>query len=147
MNSLTHKIVSSEEEFAEFRDAIKSAGLPDEDLNYQNQVLIAYYQDNALVGTGGLEIIDKFGLLRSVSVNQQHRNQQVGRLITSDILANAKGSNLEEVYLLTETARDFFQKLGFTQIGRDTVPDEIKSTTEFAHVCPESAACMKIKLA
>lgn len=144
--SITHKIVSNETEFGSFREAVKNAGLPHQDLNYQSQVLISYYQNDEMIGTGGLEVLDRFGLLRSVSVSPDHRSQNIGKQITSDILKNAQNSNLEGIYLLTETAKDYFQKLGFKEVSRDQVPEEIKSTTEFAAVCPASAAVMVMKL-
>jgi N-acetylglutamate synthase-like GNAT family acetyltransferase len=144
--SITHKIVSNETEFGSFREAVKNAGLPHQDLNYQSQVLISYYQNDEMIGTGGLEVLDRFALLRSVSVSPDHRSQNIGKQITSDILKNAQNSNLDGIYLLTETAKDYFQKLGFKEVSRDQVPEEIKSTTEFASVCPASAAVMVMKL-
>lgn len=144
--ALTHKIISNENEFESFRDAVKSAGLPHQDLNYQSQVLISYYDQGKMIGTGGLEVLEHSALLRSVSVSPEHRSQNIGKQITSDILNQAKSSNLENVYLLTETAKTYFQKLGFEEVSREQVPQEIKSTTEFAQVCPASATCMVLKL-
>jgi amino-acid N-acetyltransferase len=144
--SITHKIVSNETEFGSFQEAVKNAGLPHQDLNYQNQVLISYFDNQTMVGTGGLEVVNNVGLLRSVCFQSTARNQSIGKQITNDILATARQSNLGEVYLLTETAKDYFRKLGFEEIHREAVPEEIKSTTEFASVCPASAVCMRLKL-
>ena len=146
MINLTHKIVSTETELESFREGAKNASLPYQDLNYNSQVLISYYENGEMIGTGGLEILERFALLRSVSVSPTHRSQNVGRQITSDIVKKAKDNNLEALYLLTETAKDFFQKLGFETVNREHVPDEIKSTTEFVQVCPASADCMVLKL-
>lgn len=139
---LIHKIVSNETEFESFRNAVKEAGLPHQDLNYQNQVLISYYDGNKLVGTGGLEVVNQYALLRSLSVKENNRGQNVGKEITTDLLKNAQNSNLEAVFLLTETAKPFFEKHGFEIVDRTTAPTEIKSTTEFSSVCPVSAALM-----
>jgi amino-acid N-acetyltransferase len=144
--TLIHKIIANESEFETFREAVKSAGLPYQDLNYTNQVLISYFDQQKPVGTGGLEVLNRFALLRSVSVTPEFRNRNIGKQITSDIIRNAKESNLEAVYLLTETARGYFHKLGFETVEREQVPGEIKSTAEFAHVCPESATVMVMKL-
>src|SRR5687767_3031865 len=122
--NLSHKIVSNEPEFESFRDAVKSAGLPHLDLNYQSQVLITYYDKGKLIGTGGLEVLERSALLRSVSVSPEHRSQSIGKQITSDILSQAKKSNLDSVYLLTETAKSYFQKLGFEEVSREQVPPE-----------------------
>jgi amino-acid N-acetyltransferase len=144
--NLIHKIVSNETEFESFREAVKAAGLPHQDLNYQNQVLISYYDGNKLVGTGGLEVINQYALLRSVSVKENNRGQNLGKEITTDLLKNAQNINLEAVFLLTETAKPFFEKHGFEMVERTTAPNEIKSTTEFLSVCPASAALMVKKL-
>jgi len=144
--NLIHKIVSNETEFESFREAVKAAGLPHQDLNYQNQVLISYYDGNKLVGTGGLEVVNQFALLRSVSVTPDNRGQNLGKAITTDLLKNAQTSNIEAVFLLTETAKPFFEKHGFETTDRTTAPTEIKSTTEFSSVCPVSAAFMVKKL-
>ena len=45
-------------------------------------------------------------------------------------------------YLLTMTAADFFQKIGYEVNQRDKVPESIKKTEEFKNVCPVSAACL-----
>jgi amino-acid N-acetyltransferase len=140
--SLLHKIVSNETEFEAFREAVKSAGLPHQDLNYQNQVLISYYLDDKLVGTGGLEVIDRFALLRSVSVHEQNRGQNLGKQITASLLKNVEQSKLDAVFLLTETAKDFFEKQGFETVSRDSAPVEIQSTTQFSSMCPVSASFM-----
>ena len=143
---LCHNIVANENEFKSFRDVVEKAGLPFRDLDYQNQILISYFVNGEAVGTGGLEIMNQYGLLRSIAVSNPFRNKEIGKLITHDILDNARNSNLEAVYLLTETAQAYFQKLGFEIIEREMVPAEIKSTTEFAQVCPALATCMVLKL-
>ena len=143
---LEHKIVSNEIEFDSFRESVAKAGLPYQDLNYQNQILISYFSNGAPVGTVGLEIINQYGLLRSVSVSTEYRNKAIGKQILTDIINNARGINLEAVYLITETAKDYFEKLGFETVDREAVPIEIKSTTQFSQVCPVSAICMVMRL-
>jgi len=45
--------------------------------------------------------------------------------------------------LLTTTADGFFQKQGWKVIHRNEVPEKIKTSTEFASICPSTAICMK----
>jgi amino-acid N-acetyltransferase len=61
-------------------------------------------------------------------------------------LDEAKKKKLKAIYLLTETARDFFQKKGFTAVHREQVPEEVKASSEFAHVCPTSAVVMMLPI-
>jgi amino-acid N-acetyltransferase len=46
------------------------------------------------------------------------------------------------LYLLTTTAEHYFPRFGFTEVGRDAVPQEIRDTLEFRSACPESAVAM-----
>jgi amino-acid N-acetyltransferase len=44
---------------------------------------------------------------------------------------------------LTETADKYFNKKGYRAIAREQVPEQIKASSEFNHVCPVSAVVMK----
>jgi len=48
--------------------------------------------------------------------------------------------------LLTETASAFFQKFGYEIIDRQTAPKEIRMTSEFQELCPDSAKLMRLVL-
>lgn len=99
-----------------------------------------------MVGTGGIEIYRPYALLRSLSVKLGTRGKSLGSRITEDIIAHAREQKLEAVYLLTETAQSFFRKKGFRVIAREQAPEQIKSSPEFAHACPTSAAVMMLPL-
>jgi amino-acid N-acetyltransferase len=143
---IQHRIVSNESEFKSFRDAVAKVGLPYEDLNYESHVLISYLIKDEPIGTGGLEIHDRYALLRSVSVSEGHRRKNIGKYITLDLINNARKSSLDAIYLLTDTAHDYFKRLGFVNITRENAPTEIRSTHQFARLCPLSAACMVLNL-
>ena len=50
---------------------------------------------------------------------------------------------LREIILLTETAPDYFAEKGFQQISRNEIAPEVQQSSEFSHVCPQSAIAMK----
>ena len=85
-------------------------------------------------------------LLRSLAVSQTMRSQSLGKQIVEDLIQQVKSKGIKEIYLLTLTAYYFFLKLGFSEVYRDAVPQEIKSSTEFSQVCPTSARVMKLVL-
>ncbi|MEQ8423317.1 MAG: arsenic resistance N-acetyltransferase ArsN2 [Cyclobacteriaceae bacterium] len=124
-----------------FRNQLKASHLPHEDLS-NDHLLIGYYDNDQLIGTGGIEVHEEYGLIRSVSITNGNRSKKLGTQITHHLILQAKEKNLKGLYLLTETARDFFLKFGFELIERDQVAEAIKSSTEFSHVCPVSASCM-----
>lgn len=143
---LEYKLISDAESFNAFRTLLKSSNLPADDLDYKKDLLVGYYEGDALVGTGGLEIYGSYALLRSLSVRMGIRGKSVGTTITEFLLEEAKKKGLKAIYLLTETAHGFFLKKGFKDIKRDEVPEEVKSSSEFSHVCPTSAAVMVLAI-
>lgn len=145
MESPLH-VISSEKAFGEFRSLLKSSGLPADDLNFSRDLLVAYVEDNIMVGTGGLEIYGAYGLLRSLSVKLGTRGKALGTAITEHLIAQARERNLKSIYLLTETARGFFLRKGFDDVPRDTVPAELHASSEFSTVCGASAIAMRLEL-
>lgn len=102
------------------------------------------YDNSLLVGCIGLEKFDGIALLRSMVVKEEFRNRGYGKQICDSLIKYAKRQDIKELYLLTITAKDFFEKIGFKVIERNFAPDAIKNTTEFLGLCPASAVCLKI---
>jgi amino-acid N-acetyltransferase len=143
---LDYKQIKDAESFEAFRALLKASALPADDLDYNKDLLVGYYEGDALVGTGGLEIYGRYALLRSLSVKMGIRGKAVGTTITEYLLAEAKKRKLRGVYLLTETAHGFFLKKGFKDVPRESVPEEVKRSAEFSKLCANSAAVMCLEL-
>ena len=139
--------VKTNKELESLKNFLQVNQLPADDLQLKNSLLLTYYNaDDTLVGSGGLEFYESKALLRSLTVSPELRGQQLGKQIVQDLLQQAREAGMNEVYLLTQTAFFFFQKLGFTEVQRDLVPAEIKASSEFSQVCPSSAQVMKLVL-
>lgn len=54
----------------------------------------------------------------------------------------SKSRNVRRLFLLTTTADQFFARHGYSQIAREEVPNSIRSTREFAEICPASSILM-----
>ncbi len=144
---ITQQFVKSSRELDSLRDFLRINQLPADDLKLADSLYLSYYDSNEeLVGSGGLEFYGDKALLRSLAVSQSMRSQSLGKQIVEDLLQQVKEKGIKEVYLLTLTAYYFFLKLGFTEINRTEVPEEIKSSTEFSQVCPASARVMRLIL-
>jgi amino-acid N-acetyltransferase len=100
-------------------------------------------ENGQLIGVAGLEIYGAFGLLRSLAVLPEYRNNGVAGKLIERLQSVATLKGLKELYLFTETAQAYFAGKAFIQITRDEVPDEVKQSAEFSHVCPVSAIVMK----
>ncbi len=141
-HTLTAQLVTDVRSLSEMQSLLQESKLPYQDVRVEGNIMVAYHDKNQLVACGGLEIYGIYALLRSVAVAESHRGQTLGQQVVDDLLSRARTKGLKAIYLLTETAHDFFLKKGFTDIDRSQVPTEVKSSSEFTSVCPLSAACM-----
>jgi len=140
------KVVNDEKNYQAFRSLLKSSNLPADDLNFKKDLLVGYYEDGTMVGTGALEVYGDFALLRSLSVKLGTRGKALGTAITEHLITEAKKRKLKGIYLLTETAHGFFLRKGFQDIARNQVPDPLKASSEFLHVCKDTAAAMHLDI-
>jgi amino-acid N-acetyltransferase len=121
---------------------LSAADLPTADLRDEAGRFYVATAGGDLVGAGGLEVHGSAGLLRSVVVEPGARGEGYGTAICDELEARAREAGVDELYLLTATAREFFADRGYRGLDREEAPAAIRSTTEFAELCPESAACM-----
>src|SRR5215217_6046923 len=108
---------------------------------------IARNTDNRLVGCAGLERYDRLALLRSVAVSPYDRHAGLGSKLTAELLNNAVKDGVEEVVLLTTTARDFFaRRFGFTEADRADYDERLVSSQEWLLPRCSSAIFMLLRL-
>ena len=126
---------------------LEDSGLPTSDLDTKQFENFLYLGDtDDPVGIIGLEIIGSVALLRSLAVTKDAQGNGYGKTLVFAIEDYAKSKNINELYLLTETAKDFFKNLNYTSIQKESAPESIKNTSEFSSVCPQSAVLMNKKL-
>lgn len=140
-DSLTLKIAASEMEREQVIELLKQQDLPTTDIDEDKQLYLLLDSER-LIGTAGLEIFEDCALLRSVSVVKEEQGKGHGKFINRQIEHFAKESGIKCMYLLTNTARDFFTRLGYCNIKREEAPAAIKQTAEFASLCPSTAVLM-----
>jgi len=122
-------------------------GLPTGDLRDSPATFYVAEDDGERIGVGGIEAYGGAGLLRSVVVEASRRGSGYGSAVCDALEAEAREAGIETLYLLTTTAAEFFAARGYAAIKRSAAPDAIRDTTEFADLCPASAACMRKSLA
>ena len=145
--SIPDEIVKLEREDLPLLAALLRANhLPDDDCAEQAQHFCALYRDGELVAAGGLEPAGDYALLRSIVVQAPHRGQGLARRITEHLLQRAGQGGVRAVYLLTESAADYFTGLGFRPVARADVPPDIVRTRQFSALCPDSASCLFLPL-
>jgi amino-acid N-acetyltransferase len=101
--------------------------------------------DGQVIGVEGIEVHGEDGLLRSAAVVSSWRGRGVGDALTRDRIEWARERGLRSLYLLTNTAADYFPRFGFTRIERDTAPDAVRRSKEFCECC-RTALVMTLSL-
>lgn len=118
-------------------------GLPSQDVRAKSGCFFTAYADTERIGIGGVEVHGSNGLLRSVVITDSKRGQGYGTALCDALEDYARTNGVETLYLLTTTAAAFFRRCGYEATGRETVPSNIRRTTEFTDLCPRSATCMR----
>lgn len=144
MQVVIHSATPSDQH--EIQARLKEAGLPYQDITpHLNHFLLAESY-GGVIGCIGLEIYSDAALLRSLAVLVDDRHKGIGRQLCEEVFEYARRLQVKRIYLLTESAGDFFRKLGFEQIERTLAPESVQSTTEFRSLCPSTATCMVLSL-
>ena len=102
--------------------------------------------EGRIVGAAGVEVYGPDGLLRSVAVDPAWQGRGVGAALTRERLRWAQARGLDSIYLLTNTAAGYFPRLGFAPVARDEVPEGVRTSLQFASVCPSTANVMVLRL-
>lgn len=140
--SISLKIALTEKERQEVFSLLTKQKLPVTDIK-EDTLLYLLLDGDKITGTAGLDLFDDCALLRSVSVVEDVRGKGYGKVLNEQIEMFAKESGISCMYLITHTAKDFFDKQGYCVIDRATAPDAIKQTDQFTGLCPSSAVVMK----
>lgn len=123
------------------RSRLPGAGLAEHAAN-----LLVAVEAERLVGSAALELYGDAALLRSVAVEPALRRRGLGVALTRAALDLAREHGVRAVYLLTETAVDFFGRLGFVRIPRLQAEPAVGRSVEFTTACPASATCMVLSM-
>lgn len=128
------------------RVALAEAKLPIDDLEEEGRQFFAFSLDGEVVGYGGMERCGQDALLRSVTVLPEHRGRGIGSRLPPLMFGHDYRFAMRSVFLFTETAVPFFERLGFKRIDRAQAPAEILKTRQASSLCPASATLMQLVL-
>lgn len=92
-----------------------------------------------VIGSAGIETYGAAGLLRSVAVHEDRRNEGIATALVRHVLAHAAHAQLTAIYLLTTSAPEYFRSFGFQDCARSGAPEGIRDSWEFRAGCPSSA--------
>lgn len=135
-------------DLSELLALLGSVNLPHEGVEeHLDGFMVARDAKGRLVGCVGVERHGGVGLLRSAAVAPDAQGTGLGVRLTSALLDAARAEGLEEVVLLTTTARDFFgRKFGFEVAGRDGYAEALARSPEWNLPRCSSAVLMRLHL-
>ncbi|MFM0347298.1 arsenic resistance N-acetyltransferase ArsN2 [Paraburkholderia sp. RL17-347-BIC-D] len=131
-------------DFVVIKDLLVANGLPSTDVSAAllNDFWVIENTAGILVGSIGLERYGQNSLLRSLAVAQPARNAGIGAMLVAHVERMAFANGITQLWLLTTTAAEFFQRKGYEIVDRSLAPLELQTSSQFANLCPATAVCM-----
>ena len=126
------------------KQLLLDAQLPIEDITPAHlEHFFGVWSGQCLEGVIGLQPYGSFALLRSLAVRVVRRGSGLGSELLGSAERYAVQKGVSSIFLLTTTAKPYFEKYGYTQIARESVPLVIRATSQFSSICPTSATAMR----
>lgn len=124
--------------------ALQAEGLPTDDLTEPGRRFFALRTlSGEIVGYAGYELYGADAFLRSLVVLPGWRGKGVGKAIVARIARRAFDEGARTAWLMTTSAADFFEGIGFKRVERADAPEAILNTRQAKELCPASAAVLK----
>jgi N-acetylglutamate synthase-like GNAT family acetyltransferase len=122
-------------------------GLPSAGVRDHLQTFWLAEGPEGVIATAGLEVYGEVALLRSVATDPSYRNRGIARQLCREALAEAARLGVRQVYLLTETAADYFaRQFNFQEVPRAEADPRLQASQELAGACPQTARLMVLAL-
>jgi amino-acid N-acetyltransferase len=125
---------------------LRAANLPLEGAAEALELGVVAREGDAVVAAASLERYGGAGLLRSVVVAPERRGAGLGRDIVTAAENLARRDGIRELYLLTETAIDWFPRLGYEVVDRPVADAAVGASIEFTTVCRDTGIAMRRRL-
>ena len=126
---------------------LSAAGLPIEGAAEALVTGVVARDGDEIIAAAAIERYGDAGLLRSVVVQADRRGTGLGHEIVAAAERLALDEGIRVLYLLTETAIDWFPALGYVVIPRSEAVAAVGESIEFTTVCRDTGVPMRRSLA
>jgi amino-acid N-acetyltransferase len=126
---------------------LSAAGLPLDGAAEALGLGVVARDGGAIAAAAAVERYGASGLLRSVVVAPDRRGTGLGREIVAAAESLARDEGIRDLYLLTETAIDWFPRLGWEVVDRPVAAAAVGDSVEFTTVCRHTGVPMHRMLA
>jgi len=104
-------------------------------------ITIEFEGKDIVVASGGLHVLwEDLAEVRSVAVHPSLQSKGLGGILVKSLIKNAKRIGVNNVFVFT-LAPDFFTKLGFEEISRDSIPPVVWAECS---KCPKFYKCDEV---
>jgi UDP-N-acetylmuramate: L-alanyl-gamma-D-glutamyl-meso-diaminopimelate ligase len=105
------------------------------------------HNERGLVGTVALEVLGDDSVLRALAVHPEERGAGYGWMLADTAIAQARWRGVRRIYLLTESASDFFAaKFGFRVVDRSTLSKQVAGSETFTSQKGANLVAMRLDL-
>lgn len=125
---------------------LAEAGLPLDGAAEAFSLGVVAREGDGVVAAAAVERYGESGLLRSVVVAPERRGTGLGRQVVSAAEELARTGGIRDLYLLTETAVDWFPRLGYHVVDRPEAAAAVGESVEFTTVCRDTGVPMRRRL-
>jgi UDP-N-acetylmuramate: L-alanyl-gamma-D-glutamyl-meso-diaminopimelate ligase len=106
-----------------------------------NDLLVVRDHASEVVGCVTMELYDEAGLLRGLATSPDRRGEGLGWMLADAALSRARSRGCRRVYLVTESASDFFaEKFGFRAVQLSLVDAAVMDSSQFKAASPNAVA-------
>jgi amino-acid N-acetyltransferase len=120
--------------------------LPSSDLISSQVRIWVLRKGQDIIGTIGLELYGDHGFLRSFAVTQPYRKLGMGGRLIDTLIEFSRSQGVHTLHLLTTSAENYFEKIGFKKWDRTEAPETIRGNAQFSTLCSSAAVYMNRKL-
>lgn len=114
--------------------------LPSHDESDGRSTFFVAESERGIIGVCGIEQCEgSVALLRSLGVMPGYRKQRIGRRLIHRAISHVQDRGIERLFVLTESATDYFQNSGFIAQERKSAPNELKGSLSLGGHTPSSA--------
>jgi arsenite methyltransferase len=118
-------------ERAALRALLEECGLPPMGFADPALRMWAAFAGGELVGMAGLEPHGTTGLVRSVATRPAWRGRGVADALVGAVVGAAAAAGMARLWLLTESAEEYFRRRGFTTVPRAAADPQLAASAEF----------------
>ncbi|MBV8761185.1 MAG: UDP-N-acetylmuramate--L-alanine ligase [Deltaproteobacteria bacterium] len=136
------------EDMADVRALLGSVGLTEEPArDDQFPSFVVLRNEQGLAGTVALDVLGDDAILRALAVTADSRGAGYGWMLADMAVAQARWRGVRRIYLLTESASDFFAaKFGFRVVDRSTLSKLVAASETFTAIKGAGQVAMRLDL-